>query len=164
MVKTIKGTMDFERLKAVITEFIRKLPSYDMVQSNTFEVDLRRDDRIAMTVKEPTEEKCETCEGSGKIWDDRTCYACGGTGKETTILTAWVEKDEKKPVLKIRVFTNGKDMSIWKPDVERVQKFIEGLVGEPCITIPMTKKQQLASQPPIEEALQATLDKLKNQV
>jgi len=163
MVKTIRGTVDLERLKSVITDFIRKLPSYDMVQSNAFEVDLRRNDRIAMTIKWPTEENCWACDGTGKR-EGRVCYICDGTGKEHEQITAWVEKDEKKPVLKIRVFTNGKDMSIWKPDVERVQKFIEGLVGEPCITIPMSKKQQLASQPPIEDALQATLDRIKNKV
>jgi hypothetical protein len=162
MVKTIKCTVGLERIRSVVTEFIRKLPSYDNVTSTSLDVDMRGDDRVGMTIKWPTDEECYECDGTGKFLGG-VCHQCDGTGKDYEQVTAWLEKDEKKPgQLKIRVFTSGVDMSIWKPDVERVRQFIEGLVGQPCIVIPMSKKQQLANQPPVEDQLQASIDKIKN--
>ena len=60
---------------------------------------------------------------------------------------------------KIEVSTNGEDISVWKPDVDKIKAFIEDLVDEPCVIIPMTKKEQLAQQSSLEEALRASLKK-----
>jgi hypothetical protein len=41
-------------------------------------------------------------------------------------------------------------------------KYVTSACLEPCITVPMSKGQQIANQPPLEDALQATLEQVKN--
>jgi len=168
MVKTIKCLADFERLKSALTEYVRELPSYEKVKSSEFEIEFRGDysGNIYMSIQQPTASECWACDGKGKeVGDDGevdVCYLCKGTGKIHQMLRMRIEKvDGVAKVLKIRVETEGKNIAVWKPAVEVVKKFIEGLMGTPCIVIPMSKKEQLANQPPMEDRLQASIDKLK---
>ena len=74
------------------------------------------------------------------------------------VIEASGSKFEKGEGLKIEVGTEGKSIEKWKPDVERIKVFLEGLVGKPFIVVPTSKKAELQAQMgKLTENLEASL-------
>jgi len=160
MAKTIRGKVSLDHLRGLLTEHCRKLPGYTQVRSDEFEVDFGPD-AIHIKLLKPYVGECPWCEGSGKRGKGE-CTICDGTGKrqEHHVAQARISEYGGKHAdqLRIEVWTEGKKMEVWKPVVDKIRKFIEELVGEPCVVVPMSKKEQIESQPPLEEQLQDTIE------
>jgi len=139
MVKTVRGTLPLEELKNLLTVYARKLPSYKRVVSENIVIEFDRD-RLKIELREPKEEKCFVCEGTGQM-TNKTCYYCDGTGKlkrydSTSAKITEYESHPHKGLLKIEVQTDGKNAEIWKKDVGIIRDFLEKLAGKRCVIIP----------------------------
>jgi len=164
MIKTVYGSLDIDELKNLLFGHIRTLPSFERVDSETFEAQFRSD-TVKIHICERVEETCWSCKGTGKrerAYDESEvkCWVCDGTGvtHEKQGVSAWFRLNDKGG-LKIEVNTEGTKPEVWKPDVEKIQAFIEGLAGKPCITVPSRIRKPKAI--PITDILKnaKTLDK-----
>jgi len=175
MTKTIRGQIKLEDLKTLLTQHARTLPSYQRVVSDTLRLDFIYSHGIRLELREPYGAKCWHCEGSGKseYYADKegNCKGCGGSGKRTDYhyTTARIQEyEDGKHVgqLKIMIDTaSGNDYEDWKPQADKVKSFIEGLVKEPCITVPMSKRQQVeAEMKKLDELLEASVEKIRGKV
>ena len=149
MVKTVKGLLSLEELRGLLTEHARSLPNYKRIESETIRIDFYKD-RIRIELREPKEEKCYYCDGTGKhynfetaSYDEKPCSICNGTGVMQTYepTTARI-RELREGMLKIEVDTLGTNPEVWKPDVEKIKRFIEKLAGKPCVVIPTRRKKK----------------------
>jgi len=140
MVKTVRGLISLKELTAHLTDYARKLPEYTRVENDKISITFSPD-RIRLELREPTEEVCYICRGSGKDEDGNPCWFCDGTGHRTysSRLVAYIKENQNYPhygTIKIQVETEGKNPEVWKPDVEKIRTFIENIVRKRCVIIP----------------------------
>ena len=168
MVKTIQGNLEMDELVKGLTEFVRKLPDYQRVVSDTFGLDLNKGYGLSFELKEPYEEKCWHCDGAGKVNngtkrkpDFEPCDMCDGTGKQKShrTLSARVSRYDDNKRLRIEVNTEGKKEEVWKPDVGAIKAFLEGLVGKEFISVPIRKGKE--PPVPLDQQLQQSLDSIQ---
>jgi hypothetical protein len=166
MVKTVRATVDLQELKRVLMEYVRSLPSYNRVNSDTFEMTVSSG-AVWIGLKEPYEADCYACDGKGKRWHEEVCSLCDGTGKRTDYRTASARitayEGAHAGELKVEVNTEGAKPDVWKPEVKKIKNFIEGLVGKPCVIVPMSKKEmnKIENQPPLDDKLRESLQVLE---
>lgn len=134
MVKTVKGSLTLDELNALLYRHIQGLPKYERVVSDTFEA-VFNEESTAIFVCRRAEQVCWYCKGSGTR-DNEQCWVCKGTGKTLEKKGVKARFRQKDDEMKIEVDTQGTNPEVWKPDVEKIQDFVEGLVGRNCITVP----------------------------
>lgn len=164
MVKTVRGTVRLETLRERLTEHARGLKSYNSVRSEEIDIYFYPES-ISIELRGATSEKiCWKCKGSGedKDEDGGKCFYCDGTGKEKdydiTVVRIFPKQYPNGGKIAIQITnTNGRDISVWKPAVEKIKTFLEGLVGQPFFQIPMSKTEQDALKPNLMEMLKKTV-------
>lgn len=143
MVKTIRGLLSLQQLRELLTNHVRKAPSYLRVVTEKLDVTFY-DDLIRLELKEPKEETCYYCEGLG-MTGETECYVCKGQGKikvDYDRTVAVIREYENYPhygTLKIEVQTDGRNPEVWKSEVQKIKNFIEALAEKRCIIVPETR-------------------------
>ena len=101
-----------DRLKELLTEHARKLPSYRRVETDAFEVCFH-DGSTRIELREPYKGKCWMCDGKGK---GGSYYDYDDPNQTLPV----VRRVGETIGLKIMVSTNGKDISPGGARPERV--------------------------------------------
>lgn len=158
MVKTIKGLMNLNKLKQLLTDYARTAPAYFRVDTPEAEIFFYKD-HVRLYLKQL--DTCPMCNGVGK-YAEQICDRCEGTGKiYWRNISAKISEYNGYPhygTLKIEVDTQGNNPEVWKPDVEKVKAFIEKLAGERCIIIPEKHHPRTVKPIPIEKIAKTLKD------
>ena len=152
MVKTIRGKVSFHDLKRLVLEHAvleaagvrvdgRNEDGYCHVESDNFAFKMVGLERMFIELREM---------GESESW-----YSDGKALKPRTVAFAYISPHIYRDGCQLRI-------EVHSGEPEPVKQFIEDLVGKPCVVVPMTKKEKLANQPPLEEQLQKTLENLDN--
>lgn len=174
MVKTIRSSISLEDLRTRLIQYCRELPSYTRVATDGFDVHFT-DRGIRIELREPKEEKCWYCDGVGKDHDweggvkkykDEPCPYCGGTGKQkvysstSALLVPKEKRNGEKVAIQVNVPTT--DTKRMMEEVNKIKSFIEGLVGKPCVRVPLNRKEKVALMKPLDELLEASVEKIRD--
>ncbi len=150
MVKTIRGKVSFHDLKRLVLEHAVLEAAgvrvdgteldYCNVESDNFAFRMVGLERMFIELREMKESESWYSSGDKSL-------------KPRTVAFAYISPHLYRGECQLRIEIPG-------GEVEPVKQFIEELVGRPCVVVPMTKKEKLANQPPLEEQLQKSLDAL----